>query len=84
MSSIYSTKRKGRRMGSLASFLRGCWVVVFVREDRRRKVTGTEKEKEDERGDYRQESFTSNLYSFVFLDRREKERIEERSGKRKP
>jgi len=33
---------------------------------------------EDEKGDYRQESFTSNLHSFVFLDRREREEIWER------
>jgi len=31
-----STERKGRRMGSWASSFVGCWVVVFVREDRRR------------------------------------------------
>jgi len=36
LGSVCSTKRKGRRMESWASFFVGCWVVVFVEEDRRR------------------------------------------------
>ena len=69
-----STREEGKKNGELDVVLWCLRKKIEEKDERLLMIENTKRENEDEREDYMQENFASNLHSFVFLERKEEKR----------